>query len=157
MVQLNFTTSKHGCHQQFLKHGQKVSFLLIWIMCFWFRKNSQGFLQQHRWQVMKSDGSCYNTMTSMHVDRRFSSDWVLCIPINKPLLYHWFCKYLSDERIYPLAPRRWSVHLLSRALLSLIDFKAPRWPRVVHHPRTVIFLRNIIVCLGVFNIDQYTV
>lgn len=70
MVQLNFTTSKHGCHQQFLKHGQKFSFLLIWIMCFWFRKNSQGFLQQHRWQVMKSDGSCYNTMTSMHVDRR---------------------------------------------------------------------------------------
>lgn len=55
MVQLNFTTSKHGCHQQFLKHGQKFSFLLIWIMCFWFRKNSQGFLQQHRWQVMKSD------------------------------------------------------------------------------------------------------
>lgn len=70
MVQLNFTTSKHGCHQQFLKHGQKFSFLLIWIMCFWFRKNSQGFLQQHRWQVMKSDGSCYNTMTSMHVDSR---------------------------------------------------------------------------------------
>lgn len=64
MVQLNFTTSKHSCHQQFLKHGQKFSFLLIWIMCFWFRKNSQGFLQQHRWQVMKSDGSCYNTMTS---------------------------------------------------------------------------------------------
>lgn len=166
MVQLNFTTSKHGCHQQFLKHGQKFSFLLIWIMCFWFRKNSQGFLQQHRWQVMKSDGSCYNTMTSMHVDRRENlngfpptefSVFLWFRHINKPLLYHCFWKYLSDERIYPLAPRRWSVHLLSRALLSLIDFKAPRWPRVVHHPRTVIFLRNIIVCFGVFNIDQYTV
>lgn len=158
----NGTISKHGCHQQFLKHGQKVSFLLIWIMCFWFRKNSQGFLQQHRWQVMKSDGSCYNTMTSMHVDRRENlkgfpptefSVFLWFRHINKPLLY----QYLSDERIYPLAPRRWSVHLLSRALLSLIDFKAPRWPRVVHHPRTVIFLRNIIVCFGVFNIDQYTV
>lgn len=123
MVQLNFTTSKHGCHQQFLKHGQKFSFLLIWIMCFWFRKNSQGFLQQHRWQVMKSDGSCYNTMTSMHVDRRENlngfppTEFSLFLwfrHINKPLLYHWFCKYLSDERIYPLAPRRWSVHLLSR-------------------------------------------
>lgn len=117
MVQLNFTTSKHGCHQQFLKHGQKFSFLLIWIMCFWFRKNSQGFLQQHRWQVMKSDGSCYNTMTSMHVDRRENlngfpptefSVFLWIRHINKPLLYHWFCKYLSDERIYPLAPRRWS-------------------------------------------------
>lgn len=70
MVQLNFTTSKHGCHQQFLKHGQKFSFLLIWIMCFWFRKNSQGFLQQHRWQVMKSDGSYYNTMTSMLMEEK---------------------------------------------------------------------------------------
>lgn len=170
MVQLNFTTSKHGCHQQFLKHGQKFSFLLIWIMCFWFRKNSQGFLQQHRWQVMKSDGSCYNTMTSsgeacmlieektstvfLRLSSLYSYDFGILINL---LLYHWFCKYLSDERIYPLAPRRWSVHLLSRALLSLIDFKAPRWPRVVHHPRTVIFLRNIIVCFGVFNIDQYTV
>lgn len=105
MVQLNFTTSKHGCHQQFLKHGQKFSFLLIWIMCFWFRKNSQGFLQQHRWQVMKSDGSCYNTMTSMHVDRRENlngfpptefSVFLWFRHINKPLLYHWFCKYLSD-------------------------------------------------------------
>lgn len=57
---------------------------------------------------MKSDGSYYN---KMHVGRRENlkgfpptgfSVFLWFRHINKPLLYHWFCKYLFDERIYPL-------------------------------------------------------
>lgn len=47
----------------------------IWIMCFGSGKNIQCHecsIQQHRWQVTKSDGSYYNKMTSMLIEGRTS-------------------------------------------------------------------------------------
>lgn len=72
MVHLNFLTSKHGSRHQFLKHGQKFYLNNV----FWFRKKySMSWMcsiQQHRWQVTKSDGSYYNKMTSMLIEGRTS-------------------------------------------------------------------------------------
>lgn len=165
MVHLNFLTSKHGSRQQFLKHGQKFYLNNV----FWFRKKySMSWMcsiQQHRWQVTKSDGSYYNKMTSMLIEGRTSR-----VFLRLSFLYSYdFCILITLCCITDSANICLTIEsiplLIAGGLYICCQGRCWVWSTSKREddPESFIingrlyFSGNSIVCFGGFNIDQYTV